>query len=247
VSPLRISLITPSFNQGRFIGRTIESVLGQRGDFQLDYRVIDGGSTDQTRSILAGYGPHLSWVSEPDQGQVDAINKGLRAARGEVVGWLNSDDLLLEGALARVARAFREHPGAEWVHGRCLVVDEQDRPMRDFVGRYKDFRARRHSFENLLTENYINQMTAFWRRSVHDQVGYLDSGPGSGIRLRFLPAPGPPGSPGVPGHSRWPASAGMRAARAARATNVSWIRPPASPPATAAAPGWPPAGPPSAG
>jgi glycosyltransferase involved in cell wall biosynthesis len=174
VSPLRISLVTPSFNQGRFIGRTIDSVLSQRGDFHLDYRVIDGGSSDETRSILASYGTRLSWISEPDRGQVDAINKGLRAAQGDVFGWLNSDDLLVDGALDRVARVFRAHPTTEWVHGRCLVVDENDRPVRTFVERYKHFRARRHSFENLLTENYISQMTAFWRRSVHEQIGYLD-------------------------------------------------------------------------
>jgi glycosyltransferase involved in cell wall biosynthesis len=174
VRALCISLITPSFNQGHFIGRTIDSVLRQRGEFELDYRVIDGGSTDQTRQILASYGSRVSWVSEPDGGQIDAINKGLRGAHGDVIGWLNSDDLLLEGALARVARAFQDNPTAEWVHGRCLVIDENDRPVRDFIGRYKHYRARRHSFENLLTENYISQMAAFWRRSVHAEIGYLD-------------------------------------------------------------------------
>jgi glycosyltransferase involved in cell wall biosynthesis len=177
-APLSISIVTPSFNQARFIGRTIDSVLGQRGDgegaFTLDYRVIDGGSTDGTREILAGYGARLSWVSEPDGGQVDAINKGLAGATGEVVAWLNSDDVLMPGALARVARAFRAQPAVEWVHGRCLIIDEDDRPLRDWIGHYKHFRARRHTFDNLLTENYISQMTAFWRRAAHADVGYLD-------------------------------------------------------------------------
>jgi glycosyltransferase involved in cell wall biosynthesis len=174
VPPLRISLITPSFNQARFIGRTIDSVLSQTGDFQLEYRVVDGGSTDGTIDVLKSYGPRLQWVSEVDQGQVDAINKGLSAATGQVVGWLNSDDLLLPGGLARVAEAFTGHPGTEWVHGRCEIIDEQDRAVRRWVSRYKHFRARRHSFANLLTENYVSQMTAFWRRSVHEQIGYLD-------------------------------------------------------------------------
>ena len=171
---LRISLCTPSFNHGRFIARTIDSVLSQQGNFQLDYRVIDGGSTDGTRQLLEGYGSRLSWVSERDRGQVDAINKGLAAATGDVVGWLNSDDVLLPGALERVARAFADHPGTEWVHGRCLIIDEHDAPVRDLIGHYKHFRARRHTFDNLLTENYISQMTAFWRREVHADIGYLD-------------------------------------------------------------------------
>jgi glycosyltransferase involved in cell wall biosynthesis len=173
---LRISIVTPSFNQARFIGRTIDSVLAQRGDFALDYRVIDGGSTDGTLDILHGYGSRLSWVSEPDAGQIDAINKGLRAATGEVVSWLNSDDLLLPGALARVAAAFCADPALEWLHGRCAIIDEQDRPVRRWIGLYKHLRARRHSLPNLLTENYISQMTAYWRRRVQDQVGLLDPG-----------------------------------------------------------------------
>jgi glycosyltransferase involved in cell wall biosynthesis len=174
VSCLSISIITPSLNQGRFIARTVDSVLCQRGDFRLDYRVIDGGSTDGTRQILEGYGPRLAWVSEPDRGQIEAINKGLRSAMGEVVGWLNSDDVLLPGALDRVARTFQQQPRTEWVHGRCLTIDERDAPVRTIIGYYKHYRARRHSFVNLLTENYVSQMTAFWRRSVHADIGYLD-------------------------------------------------------------------------
>ncbi len=171
---LRISLVTPSFNQAGFIGRTIDSVLAQTGDFELEYKVIDGGSSDGTLEVLKSFGPRLRWVSEPDRGQIDAINKGLRAATGDVVAWLNSDDLLLPGALARVAQAFTSNPNTEWIHGRCEIVDERGAPLRSWISRYKHFRARRHSFANLLTENYISQMTAFWRRSVHDQIGYLD-------------------------------------------------------------------------
>ena len=171
---MKISLVTPSFNQVQYIGRTIDSVLAQRGDFELEYRVIDGGSTDGTLDVLAGYGPRLTWVSEPDRGQVDAINKGLGAATGDVVGWLNSDDVLLPGALAQVAAAFAAHPEREWMHGRCVIIDEHDRTVRRWVSAYKHYRARRHTFENLLTENYISQMTAFWRRSAHADIGYLD-------------------------------------------------------------------------
>ena len=174
-SPLRISLVTPSFNQVEFIERTMASVVDQQGAFVLDYRVIDGGSTDGTLDVLRRCtDSRVSWVSEPDSGQVDAINKGLRSATGDIVGWINSDDMLLPGALARVARAFQEHPEAEWLHGRCEIIDVRDRPMRRGVSLYKHLQARRHSFERLLTVNYVSQMTTFWRRSVHDQIGYLD-------------------------------------------------------------------------
>jgi glycosyltransferase involved in cell wall biosynthesis len=171
---LRISLVTPSFNQGEFIARTIDSVLSQRGNFELDYQVIDGGSTDQTLAILERYRDRLSFVSEKDDGQVDAINKGLVRTTGDVVGWLNSDDVLMPGALAAVAEAFRSNPEREWLHGRCEIIDAQDRPVRKWVSRYKHARAERHSFERLITENYVSQMTAFWRRSVHDTIGFLD-------------------------------------------------------------------------
>src|SRR4051812_39375084 len=123
---MRISIVTPSYNQGAFIGRTIDSILSQQGDFELDYRVIDGGSTDGTVEVLRSYGDRLTWISEPDKGQVDAINKGLAAVTGDVIGWINSDDLLLPGALAKVAAAFRAQPETEWVHGRCVIIDEHD-------------------------------------------------------------------------------------------------------------------------
>lgn len=171
----RFSIVTPSYNQACFIGRTIDSVLGQQGDFDLDYHIVDGGSSDGTLEILRRYSdPRLTWISEPDRGQVDAINKGLRAARGDIVAWVNSDDVLLPGALERVARAFRAQPTAEWLHGRCEIIDAEDRVVRRWVSLYKHLRAQRHSFENLLTENYVSQMTAFWRRSVHAEIGYLD-------------------------------------------------------------------------
>ncbi len=171
---LRISVITPSYNHAQFIERTVRSVLDQQGDFDLEYRVLDGGSTDGTLEILHRFEDRLTWSSGPDKGQVDAINKGLRAASGDVVGWLNSDDVLMPGALAKVAAAFAARPDIEWVHGRCEVVDTHDRPIRRWISAYKDFRARRHSFENLLTENYVSQMTTFWRRGVHEDIGFLD-------------------------------------------------------------------------
>jgi hypothetical protein len=126
---LRFSIVTPSFNQARFIRRTIDSVLGQQGDFGLEYLVVDGGSADGTAAILEGYGSRLKWISEPDRGQVDAINKGLERCTGDVVGWLNSDDVLLPGALRRRPMPCRA-AGGRVVHGRCRIIDEHDRDPR---------------------------------------------------------------------------------------------------------------------
>ena len=171
---MRISLVTPSYNQAEFIRRTIDSVLSQRGDFELDYKVIDGGSTDGTIEILKSYGDQLSWISERDRGQVDAINRGLRGATGDIVGWLNSDDVLMPGALDRVVRAFGERPEAEWLHGRCRIIDEHDHEVRRWISAYKHYRSKNHSLAAFLTENYVSQMTVFWRRGLHDEIGYLD-------------------------------------------------------------------------
>ncbi len=177
----RISVVTPSYNQAPFIRRTIESVLNQQGDFELEYVVYDGGSSDGTLDILRDYGERLRWRSERDHGQVDAINKGLHAATGDIVSWLNSDDVLAPGALQRVASAFVAHPGLEWLHGRCNVIDADDRVIRRWISAYKHRCSKRYSYERLLEENFISQMTVFWRRSVLDEIGYVDPG----LRLAF--------------------------------------------------------------
>lgn len=174
MSRVKFYIITPSYNQAQFIERTIDSILGQQGDFDLVYRVIDGGSNDGTVDILRRYGDRLQWVSEPDRGQVDAINKGLRAAEGDIVAWVNSDDVLMPGALAAVAEAFRRHPECVWVHGHCEIIDVEDRPIRRWISRYKHRRARHYSFDALLEENFISQMTVFWRREVHQRIGFID-------------------------------------------------------------------------
>ncbi len=176
-----ISIVTPSFNHARFIRRTIDSVLGQEGDFDLEYLVVDGASTDGTLDVLRSYGDRLRWISEKDEGQVEAINKGLGRTTGEILAWINSDDVLCPGALGRVALAFAANPGSDWLHGRCPIVDENDRVVRRWISLYKHVRSLRHSFDNLLTENYVSQMTAFWRRSAWDAVGPLDPS----LRLAF--------------------------------------------------------------
>jgi glycosyltransferase involved in cell wall biosynthesis len=171
----RISIVTPSLNQAAFLPRTLESVLGQQGDFDLEYRVQDGGSTDGSIELLRRYEGRLVAVVEKDAGQSDAINRGLRACTGDIIGWVNSDDLLYPGALARVAAAFAATPDAAWLHGGCEIIDEHDRPIRRWVTAYKDFRCRRYSRRALLVENFVSQMTVFWRRSALERVGLLDT------------------------------------------------------------------------
>jgi glycosyltransferase involved in cell wall biosynthesis len=118
-----ISVVTPSFNQGEFIRKNLESVREQNFD-GVEHIVIDGGSKDQTTEILKEY-PEVQWVSEPDQGQTDALNKGIEKARGEWICWINSDDYLLPGALESFEAFVREHPEAEFVYSDCVFVDEK--------------------------------------------------------------------------------------------------------------------------
>lgn len=168
---MRISVITPSFNQAQYIGRAIDSVQSQRGDFELEHIVVDGGSTDGTVEILKNYGAAIRWVSEPDNGQADALNKGLGVATGQILGWLNSDDMYLPGALAAVVETFRSEPQTQWLYGKVRIVDPQDREVRRWITWYKNLRMRRFRYAKLLAENWICQMGVFWRRSAGEQVG----------------------------------------------------------------------------
>ena len=172
---LRISIITPSYNQAQFIEHTIASVLCQTGPFDLEYLVFDGGSDDCTLEILHKYDDCLSWERALDKGQIDAINTGLSLATGEVVGWLNSDDTLAPGALAKVAEVFTQRPDVEWVHGRCGIIDPDDRIIRTWISAYKHWCCLRYSYARFLTENFISQMTVFWRRRILEETGLLDT------------------------------------------------------------------------
>jgi glycosyltransferase involved in cell wall biosynthesis len=117
--------------------------------------------------------PRVRWISEPDHGQSDAINRGLRQASGDIIGWLNSDDLYVPGALYAVARAFAD-PQTQWVIGRCEIIDEAGQPIRSAITRYKNRSLYRYSYGKLLRENFIAQPAVFWRREFGDQIGPLD-------------------------------------------------------------------------
>ncbi len=170
---LKISVITPSFNQAQYIQRSIDSVQSQTGDFELEHIVIDGGSDDGTAEILSSYGDSITYVSEPDEGQADAINKGLAMATGDVVGWLNSDDIYEPGSLETVTKIFNEEPETQWIYGKVRIVDDYDKEIRRWITAYKNWRMRKFSFQKLLAENWISQMGVFWRRQAGEQVGQL--------------------------------------------------------------------------
>jgi glycosyltransferase involved in cell wall biosynthesis len=168
-----ISIITASYNQAEFIERTITSILDQNYP-DLQYIVVDGGSDDGTLEILRRYEDRLTWTSEPDNGQSDAINKGLRQATGDIVAFLNSDDMYPPGTLDYVADVFTSRPEIGWLTGGCQIIDADDHPIRPLIARYKDVWLRWPRRESLLVTNYISQPSTFWRRSVMEQVGYLD-------------------------------------------------------------------------
>jgi len=161
-----VSIVTPSYNQGRFLRRTIESVLAQTYP-NIEYIVVDGASTDETLDILRSYGDRVRWISEPDSGQTEAINKGLRAMSGQIVGYLNSDDILLPDAIVKVVDYFRDHPECDLVYGDADYIDEED----NVIGTYA---TAEYSFERLMEECCICQPAAYWRAAVGETVGAFD-------------------------------------------------------------------------
>ena len=173
---MKISIITPSFNGRRYLEQTSRSILSQAGDFDLEWLVVDGGSTDGTLDFLhtLDADPRVRWQSEADRGQSHAINKGMALAAGDVVAWLNTDDLYTPGALAAVAGQFTRHSAAQWLVGRCDIIDGEGRAIRQSVTRYKDRSLRRYTFRALLRENFIPQPAVFWRRDFGARVGALD-------------------------------------------------------------------------
>jgi glycosyltransferase involved in cell wall biosynthesis len=173
--PVTFSILTPCLNGSAFLKETVRSVLSQQGDFDLEMLVIDGGSTDGTIEFLKTVAdPRLRWKSEPDDGQASAVNKGLALAKGNIIGWLNGDDLYSAGALQAVAHAFVNDPAAQWAVGQCDIIDSRGRPFREGVTRYKNRALAKYSYRALLRENCLSQPAVFWRREFGQKIGKLD-------------------------------------------------------------------------
>jgi glycosyltransferase involved in cell wall biosynthesis len=165
-----ISVITPSYNQGKYIERTLLSVLSQKGaDFE--YIVMDGGSSDETPDILKKYKEKyqdkLQWISERDTGQANAVNKGIAGSTGDILGWLNSDDIYYPGVLQRVSAFFDAHPGVDIVYGNADFIDETDR----FLGHYP---TGAWNADRLCDVCFLCQPAVFFRRRVIEKHGLLD-------------------------------------------------------------------------
>lgn len=163
-----VSIITPSFNQARYLEATIRSVLDQ--DYpQIEYIIVDGGSNDGSREILERYSDRLAWwVSEPDRGQTDAINKGFARAKGDVLAWLNSDDTYNPGALREAVEALSQHPQAAMVYGDASYIDENGKIIGRFPAAQTDYARLRQGYV------HVPQQSSFWRASYWHKVGPLD-------------------------------------------------------------------------
>jgi glycosyltransferase involved in cell wall biosynthesis len=163
-----VSIITPSYNQADFLEETVLSVLDQ--DYQnLEYIIVDGGSTDGSLEIIKKYSDQLAWwVSEPDRGQTDAINKGFAKANGEILAWLNSDDTYLSGAVSEAVAYLQDHPEVGMVYGDANLIDEESHVIGKFPARQTDYQRLMRGYV------HIPQQSTFFRSKLWKIVGPLD-------------------------------------------------------------------------
>ena len=184
-----ISIVTPSLKQGKYIEETIKSVLHQEGNFYIDYIIMDGGSEDNTIEILQKYdklvksqrwkpkclGIEFRWTSEKDAGQTHAINKGFQIAKGDILSWINSDDLYYDNAFSKVVEHFIKNPESDFVFGDGDVINESGDLQWEWLSRPYNFKVLKsyHYLWNDFT-NYIMQQAAFWRKSVLEKIGLPD-------------------------------------------------------------------------
>ncbi len=171
---MRLSIITPSFNQGKFISQTIESILRQPDDLDLEFIIVDGKSTDETAHIVEKFRPLIEkkgirfrFISEPDRGQSDAINKGSKLATGELLTYLNSDDYYEPQVLGSVVEQFLKYPEAQWGYGGWKFVDLEG---REFVVKMPEV----YSKNKLLCVDTIVQPSCFYRKDFFLKVGLID-------------------------------------------------------------------------
>ena len=165
----KVSIVTPSYNQAKFLERTILSVLNQNYP-NLEYVIIDGGSTDGSVEIIKKYEEYLAyWISEPDKGQADAINKGFKTFKGKIFAYLNSDDTYCDGTLRKVVDYFGNHPDVYLVYGDYVLIDAQDNVIKYKKEIEFDYNVLLYGF------SYIPQPTVFFKREVLSEIGFLDT------------------------------------------------------------------------
>ena len=163
----KISIVTVSFNQAKYLEDNIKSVIAQKYP-NVEHIIIDGGSTDGSVEILKKYDKHIKWISEKDEGQSDGLNKGFKMATGDIIGWVNSDDRLTEGSLFKVAEFFMNNPHEIAVVGDQDVIDENGNLI-------STIKSREYTYDFLVNEaTGITQNSMFFKREVFDKIGYLD-------------------------------------------------------------------------
>lgn len=172
---MKFSIITPNFNGARFLEESLRSVHSQTcTGIEIEHLVIDGGSTDTSLEILHRHATGITrLISERDKGAASAINKGFRLATGDIVAWLNSDDLYCPRTLERVAAVMRRHPAKALCFGHCPIIDEQGREIRKGITRFKELFFPFSSRFTIQSINYISQPAMFFRRSALESAGVL--------------------------------------------------------------------------
>ncbi|MCP4179179.1 MAG: glycosyltransferase [bacterium] len=167
---IKISVITAVKNGERFIRQTVDSVLSQKGNFQLEYIIRDGCSTDRTLDILKEYGDKLTVISKKDGSPQEAINAGMEMATGNIGCWLNADDIFEPGTLQKVVNTFEKSPKYKWLYGRCRIIDANSNEIRKPITWYKNLIGYFYSKNILLCENFINQPATFWIMDLWKEV-----------------------------------------------------------------------------
>ena len=171
---MRFSIITPNYNGSAYLNQTVESVLAQRKEVDLEYIIVDGGSTDGSIDIMNRYRGDLAHcLIEADTGPANAINKGLKLASGDVIAWLNADDLYLDRSLARVRDAFELDSGAAMCFGSCEIINSDGATIRDSITRFKELFFPLSSRFTYQCINYISQPALFFRKEAVSQAGFL--------------------------------------------------------------------------